>query len=321
MKQRISLQKVPKNDNSIYYLPENNIFDINVESLVEDDPRFIPTSVIENKLEAVIILLTSREIDASRFDFFIQNMLDTLEEHTHLNLIFFVNNENYKKSISYKKFSTYLSKLKPFFKRVDVINTNIQQIDDVYCLNSAGIIPKYGLVSGPNLLFLNSMKHCKRFNTVLLLETDCIFKKGWLEKCNNYVNHSGYFLISGSTYDGCVDILYTEGYPEQMLHINGVGFYNTGNKVFQQLMKDLDPYLIYYAKNVYPINAYDYVLSAMLFKKLQSKDNFKYWRYIYRNITKNSLIINCSLPMDIEGTSKEKIYSIFPSCVILHKKL
>lgn len=318
MRRGFYLAQQSKKDYSEYEISENNIFNINVEELNKNYPKYIPNVVIENKLEAVIILLTTREIVHIRFDSFIKNVTDTLEEHKDIRLIFFVNNEDYKNSIN---ISIFLSKLKPFFKSVDIVNVNIHINDDIYSLNPLDKLPKYGLVSGPNLLFLYAMNYCKRFNTVLLIETDCIFKKGWLEKCNNYVNHCGYFLISGSTYDGCMDVVYDSKSPENMLHINGVGFYNTGNKVFQDVIKELDSYLIYYAKNVYPVNAYDFVLTSMIFKKLESKENFKYWRYVYRNITKNSLIINCSLSADRTGTSKEKIYSIFPSCVILHKKL
>jgi hypothetical protein len=203
---------------------------------------------------------------------------------------------------------------------VYLINTAISKESDVYIVSTTGVpIPKYGYVSGPNLLFLNAMNHCKRFNTVLLLETDCILSKDWLTKCNAYVENVGSFLISGSTYDGSVEFLLDPSKLESFFHINGVAFYNTGSTVLQHVIKELDTHLQYFAKNVYPINAYDYVMTHMIFEKLKSAAQYKFWRYVYRNMIKNTLIINCSIPMD-KSLKEDIIYKQFPSCVILHKK-
>lgn len=321
-----------------YYLVENDIRNIDVDGYNDADNIFIPTDYQPNlnKLEAIVVPLSSYEIINDRFQVFAENMLSTTSDAKHMYLILVVNNDTYKnveivnkedgsiEKISpnvYPNFLNTVKKLKNVFKNVFIHNVNIYPDDDVYTLTTQGeCIPKYGLVSGPNILFLGAMNFCKRFNTVLVIETDCILRSNWLPACQAYVSHCGTFLISGSTYDGIGDVRLNTNNISSFFHINGVAFYNTGSTVFQKVIEELDKYLIYYAKKVSPINAYDIVLSHMILTNLSSHKNFKFWRYVYRNITKNTLIINCSLKLD-KKTPSNNIYRLFPSCVILHKKL
>jgi hypothetical protein len=304
-----------------YYIPENNIHRIQVEEFNKCDTIHVPTSSIRlNKLEAVIVPLTSREITTNTFQKFADNILLTTSSARHLYMILFVNNADYKKSDVYPTFLKTIRQLKKVFKNIFVVNLKLEKDDDIYSLTATGeFIPKYGCVSGPNLLFLGAMNFCKRFNTVLLLETDCILKEDWVVACDNYVTYGGTFLISGSTYDGIGNLHLHFKNPAPFFHINGVAFYNTGSDVFQKVISELDRYLIYYAKNVSPINAYDIVLTYMIFDQFNQLNNFKFWKYVYRNIVKNTLIINCSLHMD-KSISIHTIHRLFPSCVILHKK-
>lgn len=360
-----------------YYLPETNIFDIQVEEFNKADTIHIPSCEIKkNKLEAIIVPLTSHEIVHDKFDLFAKIMIQTTPSVKHLYLILFINNstytdpeaeairqkekkkkddqenkekellkeeekgvfgnpqkvaEKYKEvpeeeetirySEVYPKFLESVKQLKRIFKRVIIVNVDIPETADIYSVSYTGqVVPKYGLVSGPNLLFLNAMNYCRRFNTVLLLETDCILKENWIGACESYVNNCGTFLISGSTYDGSMHIEMNFKNPASFLHINGVAFYNTGSTVFQTVIDELNDYLPYYAKMVSPVNAYDYVMSYMIFHKLNEDTNFKFWKYVYRNIVKNTLILNYSLAVDKKKSVKD-IYRLFPSCVVLHKKL
>jgi hypothetical protein len=305
----------------IYYPPEHNIFNIQVEGFNKADSIHLPKCTIRpNKLESIIVLLTSREIITGLFQKFAENMLQTTSSVEHVYLILFLNNDDYKLIDTYPTFLKTTTRLKKLFKNVLITNTGLTESEDVYSMTSTGdFIPKYGLVSGPNLLFLGAMKFCKRFNTVLLLETDCILKHNWLIACENYVKYCGSFLISGSTYDGMGVVNLQFKNPSPFFHINGVAFYATGSPVFQKIMDELDPYLVYYAKYVSPINAYDYVMTYMIFHQLNEPNNFKFWKYVYRNIIKNTLIVNYSLSMD-KTSSVSTIYQLFPSCVILHKK-
>lgn len=320
MKQRISVQTKSINNDTVYELPEHNLSNIQVDFLPNNNLT-IPDNVILNKLEAVTLLITSNEIISNRFEKFIMNILTTTTLSNDIYFLIFTNNNDYKLNLQiYLRFKQYITKLKKLFKNVCVVNTDIPKSQDVYILQRTNTVPKYGNVSGPNLLFLYAMNYCKRFNTVLLLESDCILSNGWLDKCKSYVTHSGTFLISGSTYDGDVHIKINPKDISSFFHINGVAFYKTGSKELQKVIKELDSYLVYYAKNIFPINAYDYVLSNMIFHKLTIDDEFMFWKYIYRNITKNTLILNYSLQVD-KNKSPEEIYKKFPSCVVLHKKL
>jgi len=276
------------------------------------------SSVSLNKLEAVFICITVKEIESPSFDSFIENMVSTIEEKLELDCVLVLN----------KFYTTVKDKLKKFvsiasekFNFVEIINLNIHPLDDIYIQSSERdnikTLPKYGSTSGPNIMFLKSMQYASKYNTVLLLESDCTLSQNWAVACTNYVKYCGSFLISGASYDGSMQIPIHD--KSMFFHINGVAFYKTGDPVFKNLLGHLDSYILKLVPD-YGHVAYDLAVTEMIFDMLSSdKSNYDFWRYMYRNITRNTLIINASTPID-KDTPLYRFYDKFPACVILHKK-
>jgi hypothetical protein len=219
------------------------------------------------------------------------------------------------------KINKFVSMASQKFKFVDIINLNIHPIDDMYIQDSEKdkfkIIPKYGFTSGPNIMFLKSMQYASKYNTVLLLESDCILRQNWAIACINYVKYAGTFLVSGASYDGSMQIPIHE--KNMFFHINGVAFYKTGDPMFKNLLGHLDSYILKLVPD-YGCASYDLTITQMIFDMLElDKLNYDFWKYMYRNILKNTLIINASTLID-KNIPISTFYDKFPSCVILHKK-
>jgi hypothetical protein len=271
-----------------------------------------------NNLEAVFICVTLKEIENPRFDSFIENLTSTIEEKLPLHCVLVLN--KFYTSVKYK-LDNFMNIASQKFDFVEIINLNIHPVDDIYIQGSdkdkVKIIPKYGFTSGPNIMFLKSMQYASKYNTVLLLESDCTLSKNWAVACMNYVKYSGTFLVSGASYDGSMQIPIHD--KSMFLHINGVAFYKTGEPMFKNLLGHLDSYILKIVPE-YGHVAYDLAITHMIFDMLSlDKVNYEFWRYMYRNITKNTLIINASTPID-KNTALSTFYTKFPSCVILHKK-
>jgi len=276
------------------------------------------TNLSLNKLEAVFICITLKEIESPNFDIFVNNMTSTIQEKLELDCVLVLN--KFYRSIK-DKLDKFVSIASQKFKFVEIINLNIHPIDDIYIQgidkDKIKSIPKYGFTSGPNIMFLKSMQYASKYNTVLLLESDCILSKNWAVACMNYVKYSGTFLVSGASYDGSMQIPIQE--KNMFFHINGVAFYKTGDPLFKNLLGHLDSYILKLVPDCGHL-AYDVGIIHMIFDMLDSdKSNYEFWRYMYRHITKNTLIINASTFID-KNTHVSTFYNKFPSCVILHKK-
>lgn len=267
--------------------------------------------LIENKLECICLNTNSKE--EKKYNLFVEKLMKNTNKKLSENLDFIIVTNN-------SKFAPQIKQLRNVFKEVKIINLKLNNHQDLYVpieqeetFLKNKKTPEYGTKSGPNLLFFNSMKFLKNYNTTLLLETDCIFSHDWLEKINNYVNYSNGFLISGSVYDGGVysdeDLMLT--------HINGVALYATGNCLFHSIMEHYEVYLLEYIKET-PNLAYDYGFKMFLKENLQKKENHNFWKFINRNYVTNKYIYNYSLRQDKEFSEKElmKIYNY----AILHKK-
>jgi hypothetical protein len=267
---------------------------------------------VKNKLESIIILTTRREINEGSLDKLLDN-ISKVTSKTDIDLNIFTNNSNHN-PIS-------LDKVNEIFNCVNIVNINIDPDSDIY-LKEAGPdvkLPPHGAVSGPNILFLKAMNECKKYNTVLVLETDCILFPEWLEKSKNYVN-TEYFLMSGSTYDGYGKIPHHD--ISMYMHLNGVAFYKTGSLVFQFIMLVLDKYIVYLVLSGDRVCAYDICITFMIFSYMSKSPDpelIKFWRFAFRYIFKTSLIVNMS-PKSDKRISEDEILSMHKNCVILHKK-
>lgn len=264
---------------------------------------------MENKLEAVLLPITSQEIDSGRLEKFLNQF--TSFTYSDLDIVICINNTNHKTPLI-----GYMDILNKVFKTVHILYINLSKEEDIYIFKKMSeVVPTYGYVSGPNLLFLFSIRNCKNYNTVLLLETDCILKPNWFEVTSNYVKYAGDFIISGAGYDGnmFVDVTNVDFH-----HVNGVAFYKTGNPDLYYLLDQVERYIIK-SVNLYPILAYDIAINRTIHEKLKDIKTFHKWKVIARKVIKNTLIVNCSPSQDANITIKE-CNDNFPNHVILHKK-
>jgi hypothetical protein len=290
-----------------------------IESYSNDNKNYPPLNSFHsepNKLEAIVLLTTDREILSKRYFNFIKNMIAVRppnKSYDDIDFIIGVNNMNHD------PLTQHVLYLKTLFRRVFIINNNISKEDDIYFKKDINTkIAKFGFISGPNILFWDTLQQINKYNTVLVLETDCILYAGWLDAIINYVKYTGNFLISGSTYDGNSKISSND---RLFHHLNGVALYKIGSPALQFVIEELKEYILYQIKIGFTQTSYDFMLTDMILYKLknQSSNSFDFWKLVYRNMIKNTLIVNASLPTDTSD-SEESYLQKFPSCVILHKK-
>lgn len=261
-----------------------------------------------NVLQAITLPVTSNEIDNKMFKRFITQL--KYIEPTELTLVIMIDNMSHKTDIM-----PIIEHVRPNFKSVDIVYANILPEDNIYEKNEDNVdsIPLYGLVSGPNMLFLNCMEYCKQFNTTLLLEVDCFLRRDCISKLFKYVEYSGGFLIAGTTYDG--DLTVFKDVPLYLHHLNGVALYKTGDPVFHFMIEELSNFIIEEVKKT-PMLAYDIGLSLMINKRAVNSRDIR-WKIIFKNVIKINYIVNLSPLVDV---NTENINVSYPSCVILHKK-
>jgi len=279
-------------------------FRLSIKGGQEKDDLKLDSPVSKQILECVGLLTTSFELEDGRLKLFLDRTLKTLQK-VHLDFVIFLN-----KTVDIEQL---IEPYRKFFNVV-VVYHNIPKEDDVRILTPNTL--EYGGCSGPNIQFLKSARYCKKYNTTLFLETDCILEEGWLNACINYVRCSGTFLISGATYDGLWKI--PLGESAYFHHINGVAFYNTMSPYFEKLLDETETYIKDSARRGLMVQ-YDVGISQSIENKLKAYDNYYYWRFMYRQIIKNTLIVNCSLPSD-KDIEIEDILFKFPSAVIIHRK-
>jgi hypothetical protein len=105
------------------------------------------------------------------------------------------------------------------------------------------------------------------------------------------------------------------------LHINGVALYKTGSENLQLLISLLDEYIQHSVLWGFKVTPYDCMLTDMIISELNLNDlkNLRFWQRVYKNILKNTLIVNLSTLIDKVVTVGE-VLKYHPKCEILHKK-
>lgn len=265
-----------------------------------------------NSLECIAILVTDHEINKGLLSNLLTNIKNTTpNNNTDLNI--FTNTSNHHPIL--------LDDVKDIFKSIHITNLNIVPDLDVYIKppNKLPEIPEFGYSSGPNVLFMKAMDICNKYNTTLLLETDCKLFSGWFEKSMRYVS-SEYFMISGSTYDGNNLIPITD--MAMFFHLNGVAFYKTGSPILQFVFSELSRFIMHQVwKNKKHYSSYDICLIDLVLSGCHegTETSRKFWRNIMRYIFKTSLIVNAS-PEHDKDTNEEIILHSHINCAILHKK-
>jgi len=264
-----------------------------------------------SSLEAVLLLTTSDEINDGKFFIFCKQFLSM--KKNNLSFHIFINNSEYDETT----FLGYVSKL-TIFKSAFVHNLNIPTDKDIYIRNQnySGKIPPLGLTSGPNTMFLEAIKYCfNKFNTVLVLETDCHLKQNCFEVSKSYINSLSDYLISGSRYVGNQK---TESLCSPFnLHLNGVAFYNTGSEEFKDLIKKMEEFILNEVeKNPARAFSYDMAFTECLLKD----ENIVTARRKLTKLINTTLILNCS-PTSDSTITYEEINSVYPNHVIFHTKM
>jgi hypothetical protein len=91
-------------------------------------------------------------------------------------------------------------------------------------------LPQFGLKSGPNLQFFESIKLSDTSGLTLLNETDMLpIVPNWIEVCNEAIPSGVDFHVAGATYLGNQDL------PSRIaLHLNGNALYNTSSQYFME---------------------------------------------------------------------------------------
>lgn len=252
------------------------------------------------KLEAIILNITSNEIDTNIFKTFLTQFSDM--KYTDIDCVIYINNRNHTMPLT-----DIVTPLATVFAKVEVFYLNIDPKDDVYIKYNqehiGNYLPKYGYISGPNIMFLHAMRKSRKYNTVLLLECDCLLKQSFITDLEMFTRFSGGFLIAGTCYDGFqpFDPLSVDSY-----HVNGVALYHTGSPVFQTLIDDLDEYIKVQCKTS-PRVPFDTALYRMVSSNVVL--NPRKWKLILRNIIRTTFIMNLSVDKDAEVEYDKEYYN------------
>jgi hypothetical protein len=265
-----------------------------------------------NKLEAILLLTTSREIDNGQFAKF----LCQFEGMSKTSLSFVINVNNYTHTTDIE---SLINQYTSIFKYVEVNYLNIPKEHDLYIVGGQidkKILPELGTCSGPNILFLESIRYCSKFDTILLLETDCILKKECFCKAEKFINNYGDFLICGARYDGTYFKNFIDR-PALLHHINGVAFYKTCSPEFQGLINKVELFIIEQVRTKIQFFPYDVAISTYFYESDRLLDHNN--KVMFRKINTTTLIINLS-PRTDSYLTLEYVNGHYPNHIILHKK-
>jgi len=272
---------------------------------------------IMNSLEAVVLITTSKEIKNGMF-FHFCNQFRRMPK-TNLDFIIFVNNEDYNEDLV----SSHLVTNVKIFDSIKIVNLNIPAELDIYNITGVpkgGKVPPLGLISGPNMMFFSAIRYCYKFNTILLLETDCYLKNNCFEKAKSYINNLSDFIISGSRYLGN----FTQNNTVSNLlssfnaHLNGVAFYKTGSQDLERIANKAEEYIRSRVKDGDVSVPYDMALTECLLRPKTVHENIAN-RRLFSKFTTSTFILNFS-PHDDVNISFEEIAGMYSDYIILHTK-
>ena len=290
---------------------------ITIDKLINND---IELTKFNNSLEAVVLLLTGKEVENGLYSRFCTE-LETHTDPVDLDFVI-ITKQNLKQAIDIELFQK-------LFNSVTVICIDIPKEYDIYydedSAKEYATIPDYGYYSGPNYIFYKSFDWLQKYNTCLFLECDCYFGNNWANRLKGFVRYSGDFWICGSIYDGTEQKIKDVGSKRLTVmntHINGgTALYATGNKEFLKFLHLSENYLKSYVQEVNPKVAYDYFIKESLdclFTLFIDPNNIKVAKFINRKYLVNNLILNYSdkASENVEISDINETYDY----AILHKK-
>jgi hypothetical protein len=309
--------KFGKKENRFKNIEEKGIKDIDNTSLLSH-MSLTEMNFASNKLECICLLLTTKEILDGSYNSLINRIKENTrpEEARDIAFTILLNQETETSRLQ-------IHILDSIFNNIDIINLKLSPEQDLYIKDSELIldkIPEYGTKSGPNIMFFKAIELCQKYNTTLLLETDCFFKNDWLDKLKSFVLNSNSFWISGSIYDG---IIPCKASSYMMTHINGgTALYATGNHNLQAFINFAKIFILKKIQDGMPDLAYDYGIKIFIDNNINSHidkpEDILLWKFINRNYLPNKLIGNFSTSVD-QHLSIEQIQRLY-NYYIIHKK-
>lgn len=208
---------------------------------------------------------------------------------------------------------------------------NKKIISEFYQLNC----PKFGITSGPNILFFESIKRLSKHNHeyILLLEADTrAIKDFWYDGILEYLETNS-FLIGGSIYKGKQQEYLDSEWSD---HLNGVALYKNCPdllKLIETTESSLS-YIVSYSKNLIDKHKFTDITDPVpsgegidnLCVQLNydiliyyiAKDSVQYQQH-ENDLQNIPIITNISLPED-RSTSEQQVLDDHPETIILHQK-
>jgi hypothetical protein len=283
-----------------------------IKAIVDSLPNKAEKRSGLNRLECVCLNMTHKE--RKEYDEFVARISESTDPEVSRRIDFMIvmNNDEFDPD------TRVLSRL---FKSVRKVSLKMSAEEDIYVRPGGegkyldkNTVPKYGLKSGPNLMFLKTMDLLKKYDTSLLIETDCYLGKDWLGALERYTLWSNGFWISGATYDGGV---FTKAGTANLCHLNGVALYATGHRGFQALIGNLDSFIVEYV-SLMPHLAYDFAIKLMVDFGVDFGSDHGFWVFVNRNYVVNKHIFNFS-SQDDKDLDEEEIRLMY-NYAVLHKK-
>lgn len=155
-----------------------------------------------------------------------------------------------------------LPELREYFAEVRITFLSIPPEIDHYVRKTAGS-DEPCTKSGPNVFFLATMAHCKEYEYVLHIETDCLpVRAGWLDAAEGEIDRAGtQAWIIGPAY-----LQRSNLHSSFRLHINGNAIYQTGDPDFQQFLQStFFEALSHLIRSGFRDMAYDTALSVLMY--------------------------------------------------------
>jgi len=275
----------------------------------------------KNRLDAIIINTTTKELP--RLTQFL-DQLDNKIVNTYNIPIYIVFSRITNDEIDniYNDINNNYINLSKYINKSNIINLNIPLRFDFYIKgNRRDIRSPYGNKSGPNFTFFRLLDSFTRYNTILIIETDCyINNKNWIDTSYNYVKNNN-FLISGTYHRGLTKIGL-----DIIDHLNGVAFYKTGSLNFRLFMTKFKNFFLRRVRMNRQL-AYDvavtYFLNELRFRSHRNRNEVEqyYYKFIKSNIISNQLIVNtCINNLFDKGVRLKTLNTIYNNPIIIHTK-
>lgn len=329
-------------DNQSFRYKVKNIESAEFEQMIQSDRKkvFGEQSQTNTKL-CIALICTKKEYQLGQVNKMLDLYFAQKPSHTQrFDLFIFFDQGNPKDYTELLSYEQHKSVAKVHIDSIDISDhlniysherDNKKIISEFYKLNC----PKFGITSGPNILFFESMKRLSQHNHeyILLLETDTRpIKDLWFDGILEYLNVND-FLIGGSIYKGDNQEHLNSEWSD---HLNGVAIYKNSQN-FQSLIEATESALLYIiSTSKRLIDQYNFTdithdvprnaginnlcvqLNYDILMYYIAKDSEKYQQQ-GNNLQDTPIITNMSLRTDYHITESD-VLARHPETIILHQK-